>query len=105
MAAARIAAMSTALLFSTTRIRSQRFRRDFGGHSMISTVSPMPGRVVAVLVSSGDEVVAGQALLTIEAMKMEHQVVSPHAGVVGEVYVQPGQQLDGGQALLDVDPS
>ncbi|MDP2292901.1 MAG: biotin carboxylase N-terminal domain-containing protein [Actinomycetota bacterium] len=70
-----------------------------------STVSPMPGRVIAVLVATGDEVLAGQPLLTIEAMKMEHQVVSPHAGVVGEVFVQPGQQLDGGQPLLLVDPS
>ena len=68
-----------------------------------STVAPMPGKVVRLLVSAGDSVVAGQALLFIEAMKMEHQVVAPHDGVVTEVFVQTGQQLDGGQPLLKVD--
>ena len=70
-----------------------------------STVAPMPGKVVQLLVAVGDAVVAGQALLTLEAMKMEHQVVSPTAGVVAEVFVQPGQQLDGGQPLVKVDPA
>ncbi|MEQ1701641.1 MAG: biotin carboxylase N-terminal domain-containing protein, partial [Ilumatobacteraceae bacterium] len=58
-----------------------------------STVAPMPGRVVALLVAAGDTVVAGQPLLTLEAMKMEHQITSPHAGTVAEVYVQPGQPV------------
>ncbi|MDO8389921.1 MAG: biotin carboxylase N-terminal domain-containing protein [Actinomycetota bacterium] len=70
-----------------------------------STVSPMPGKVVRLLVAVGDTVDAGQGLLSIEAMKMEHLVVSPHSGVIAEVYVQAGQQLDGGQALLKVDPA
>ena len=70
-----------------------------------STVAPMPGRVIALLVAEGDTVVAGQGLLTMEAMKMEHRITSPHAGTVGEVYVRAGQQLDGGQPLLRVDPS
>jgi biotin carboxyl carrier protein len=70
-----------------------------------STVSPMPGRVVRLLVSTGDVVVPGQPLLTLEAMKMEHEVQSPHAGTVGEIFVQAGQQLDSGQPLLKVDPS
>jgi propionyl-CoA carboxylase alpha chain len=69
-----------------------------------STVAPMPGRVVAVFVAAGDQVAAGQPLLTLEAMKMEHQIVAPHAGTVAEVHVHPGQQLDGGQPLLKVDP-
>lgn len=65
----------------------------------------MPGRVIALLVAVGDTVVAGQPLLTMEAMKMEHQIVSPHPGIIGEVYIQPGQQLDSGQPLLTVDPA
>jgi len=68
-----------------------------------STVAPMPGKVISLLVTAGDTVAAGQPLLTMEAMKMEHQVVSPHAGVVTEVYVHVGQQLDGGQPLLKVN--
>ena len=70
-----------------------------------STVAPMPGKVVRVLVAVGDEVVAGQPLLTIEAMKMEHQVVAPSAGTVSEVFVETGQQLDSGQPLVKVDPT
>ena len=70
-----------------------------------STVSPMPGRVVKLLVAVGDVVVAGQPLLTLEAMKMEHQVQAPHAGTVAEIFVHAGQQLDGGQPLLKVDPA
>jgi len=70
-----------------------------------STVAPMPGRVVALLVAVGDVVVAGQPLLTIEAMKMEHRVQAPHAGTVAEIFVHAGQQLDGGQPLLKVDPT
>ena len=70
-----------------------------------STVAPMPGKVVRLLVAAGDTVAAGQPMLTIEAMKMEHQIVAPHAGTVVEVFVAAGQQLDHGQPLVKVDAS
>ena len=65
----------------------------------------MPGRVISILVAVGDIVAAGQPLLIMEAMKMEHQITSPHPGTVSEVFVQAGQQLDSGQPLVTVDPS
>ena len=68
-----------------------------------SLVAPMPGSVLRMLVAPGDVVVAGQAMLTMEAMKMEHTVVAPAAGTVVEVLVQPGQQLDGGQPLVRIE--
>ncbi len=68
-----------------------------------SLVAPMPGAVLRVLVEVGEQVVAGQAMLTMEAMKMEHTVVAPVAGTVAEVLVQPGQQLDGGQPLVRIE--
>jgi propionyl-CoA carboxylase alpha chain len=70
-----------------------------------STVAPMPGSILRVLVDVGAEVAAGQPLLAMEAMKMEHQVVSPVAGTVVEVFVQAGQQVDSGQPLVRIESS
>ena len=70
-----------------------------------STVAPMPGKVVRVDVEVGRSVAAGEALLVIEAMKMEHQIVAPVDGTVVEVFVQAGQQLDHGQPLVRVEPA
>jgi biotin carboxyl carrier protein len=64
-------------------------------------VSPMPGRVVRVLASPGEDVVAGQSLVVVEAMKMENELRSPRAGRVAEVAVREGQAVDAG-ALLAV---
>jgi len=65
----------------------------------------MPGSILRVAVGVGDVVVAGQPLLSMEAMKMEHQVVSPVAGVVAEVLVEAGQQVDSGQPLVRIESS
>jgi propionyl-CoA carboxylase alpha chain len=68
-----------------------------------SLVAPMPGNVLRVLVGSGDAVDAGQPLVVIEAMKMEHQVLAPVAGTVAIVHVTAGEQVDTGQALLQME--
>ena len=70
-----------------------------------STVAPMPGSILRVLVDVGDAVVVGQPLLAMEAMKMEHQVVSPATGTVVEVFVSSGQQVDSGQPLVRIESS
>ena len=67
-----------------------------------SLIAPMPGSVLRVLVDTGDIVEAGQAIVTIEAMKMEHQIVAPSTGRVAQIFVQPGQQLDTGQPLVRI---
>ena len=53
--------------------------------------SPMPGRVIKILVQAGDEVIAGQPVLVIEAMKMENELRAPRAGEVLEVPAREGQ--------------
>jgi biotin carboxyl carrier protein len=63
--------------------------------------APMPGRVVRVLEAPGADVVAGQGLVVIEAMKMENELRSPRAGRVREVAVREGQAVEAG-ALLAV---
>jgi acetyl-CoA/propionyl-CoA carboxylase biotin carboxyl carrier protein len=66
--------------------------------------SPMPGTVLVVRATTGAEVVAGQALFVVEAMKMEHTVVAPVDGVLAEVNVQAGQQVALDQTLAVVVP-
>ncbi|HEU5034935.1 MAG TPA: biotin carboxylase N-terminal domain-containing protein [Mycobacteriales bacterium] len=68
-----------------------------------SLVAPMPGSVVRVLTESGADVTAGQPLVVLEAMKMEHTVAAPADGVVSEVRVAPGQQVDAGAVLVVLD--
>jgi 3-methylcrotonyl-CoA carboxylase alpha subunit len=63
-------------------------------------VAPMPGKVVKVLVAAGDAVTAGQTLLVLEAMKMEHAVKSHEAGTVERLVVAEGDQVDGGALLI-----
>ena len=62
--------------------------------------APMPGAVVLVAVSVGEEVAAGQKLLTLEAMKMETTLHAERAGRVAEVLAQAGTSVDGGDLLI-----
>ncbi len=66
-------------------------------------VAPMPGTIVHVAVEEGDAVEAGQVLLTLEAMKMEHSVTAPVSGTVASVAVAVGQQVDQDATLAVVD--
>ncbi|MFG2922354.1 biotin carboxylase N-terminal domain-containing protein [Streptomyces sp. NPDC048305] len=65
--------------------------------------APMPGTVTVVKVAVGDEVVAGQSLLVVEAMKMEHVISAPHAGTVTELDVSAGSTVAMDQILAVVD--
>ncbi len=64
--------------------------------------TPLPGVVVAVAVISGQRVEAGDVLMVIEAMKMEHTITAPHAGVVQAVHFAPGDRVSEGSALLEL---
>ncbi|MFE5483643.1 biotin carboxylase N-terminal domain-containing protein [Streptomyces sp. NPDC056527] len=66
--------------------------------------APMPGTVTVVKVGVGDEVEAGQSLLVVEAMKMEHVISAPHAGTVTELDVTPGSTVAMDQILAVVTP-
>ncbi|HEY8024797.1 MAG TPA: acetyl/propionyl/methylcrotonyl-CoA carboxylase subunit alpha [Burkholderiaceae bacterium] len=62
--------------------------------------APMPGKIVAVLVSAGEAVEKGKPLLIMEAMKMEHTIAAPHAGTVSELLYAVGDQVAEGAQLL-----
>lgn len=76
--------------------------RGQGGAGTLA--APMPGTVTVVKVAVGDEVVAGQSLLVVEAMKMEHVISAPHAGTVTELDVTPGTTVAMDQVLAVVTP-
>ncbi|MFC4614239.1 biotin carboxylase N-terminal domain-containing protein [Cellulomonas algicola] len=73
------------------------------GPSAPEVRAPMPGVVVAVDVATGDEVVAGQPLLTIEAMKMEHRLAAPRDGVV-TLTVRPADRVQLDHVVATVTP-
>ncbi|MER6923391.1 biotin/lipoyl-containing protein, partial [Streptomyces spiralis] len=70
-----------------------------------SLTAPMPGTVTVVKVAVGDEVAAGQSLLVVEAMKMEHVISAPHAGTVTELDVTPGTTVAMDQVLAVIAPA
>jgi propionyl-CoA carboxylase alpha chain len=70
-----------------------------------SLLAPMPGTVVRVAVAEGDAVEAGQTVLVLEAMKMQHTVTAPQAGTVTRMSVQPGAQVAANEVLVVVEPS
>ncbi|WP_193604936.1 ATP-binding protein [Nocardioides dongkuii] len=70
-----------------------------------SLLAPMPGTVVKVAVGAGQQVEAGQPVLVLEAMKMQHTVSAPHAGTVTEISVSPGSQVASGEVLAVVEPA
>ncbi|WP_316527876.1 acetyl/propionyl/methylcrotonyl-CoA carboxylase subunit alpha [Kitasatospora brasiliensis] len=68
-------------------------------------LAPMPGTVVRVTAAVGDTVAAGQPLLVLEAMKMEHRVAAPADGTLVELRATPGQQIEPGTVLAVVRPA
>ncbi|MAA76375.1 MAG: 3-methylcrotonyl-CoA carboxylase [Salinisphaeraceae bacterium] len=66
--------------------------------------APMPGSVIELLVEQGSKVSQGDALLVMEAMKMEHTIYAPANGTVDEFLYQPGEQVDEGAELVSFTP-
>lgn len=66
-------------------------------------ISPMPGKVVNVLVSEGDIVKEGETVVIISAMKMESEYKAPKDGVVKKVHVKNEETIDGNQVLIELD--
>jgi 3-methylcrotonyl-CoA carboxylase alpha subunit len=65
--------------------------------------APMNGSIVRVLVEAGQAVDAGQALVVLEAMKMEHSIRAPHAGTVKALYCTEGELVSEGAALVELE--
>jgi biotin carboxyl carrier protein len=74
------------------------------GLAAAEITAPMPGKVLRILVTEGDAVVAGQALVVLEAMKMETALAAESEAVVKRVLVAPGQMVDHGARLIELSP-
>ena len=85
--------------------RTGRAAAEGGAHARgeQAVVAPMPGRVVRLLVASGDEVNARQPIVVVEAMKMENELRSPKAGRVKEVVVKAGESVEAGRVLAVIE--
>ena len=83
--------------------RTPRFVDPADAVASGSLLAPMPGTVVSVAVEAGQEVEAGQPVLVLEAMKMQHTVRAPGPGTVTEIDVKPGAQVAAGEVLAVVE--
>ncbi len=84
-----------------TELSADRIRTVAAGEADLR--SPMPGTVIAVHATLGAQVAAGEPLLVVEAMKMEHTIRAPHAGTVSELAVHAGQQVAVDEHLATVE--
>lgn len=66
-------------------------------------LSPMPGKILRLMVSAGDEIKKGDTLLIMEAMKMEHKVKASKNGKVLKVFYAEGEQVEGGIELVEME--
>jgi acetyl/propionyl-CoA carboxylase alpha subunit len=79
---------------------SDKGARPKARHRDQSTAAPMPGAVLKILVAPGDVVAKGAALLILEAMKMEHQIVAPLDGKIASVNCKEGELVQPGVELV-----
>ena len=71
---------------------------DEGGMS-----APMPGKILELLCSIGDQVETGQTLIVMEAMKMEHRIAANVSGTIAAIHHEVGEQVAAGATLIDID--
>lgn len=86
---------------SLSRLVSSRVTAKVGDPSQVG--APMPGMVVGIAVREGDKVAKGQKLLTLEAMKMQTEIVAEQAGKVARLLVVPGSQVERNDLILELD--
>ena len=68
-----------------------------------SLSSPMPGRIVKLLVKNGAKIVKGQDLLVVEAMKMENKIIAPFDGTIKEIFFTEGDQIEANIPLMEIE--
>lgn len=80
----------------------RRTGSSIGAEGPQEIVAPMPGKIVKVLVTEGDQVERDQGLLVIEAMKMQNELRAPRAGHVERIYLPEGRAVETGARLMRI---
>lgn len=83
-------------------LKRRRGDDEIGGAGMVKAL--MPGRIVRLNVTKGQQVRKGDSLLVLEAMKMENEIQAAADGTVDEIFVEAGQTVDGGAELVHIAP-
>jgi glutaconyl-CoA/methylmalonyl-CoA decarboxylase subunit gamma len=83
--------------------KETRITRTITKTTNVAVKSPLPGTIVSVLVNDGDPVKLGQKLLTMEAMKMENNVIAEKDGIVRSIKVKPGDSVLQNDVLLEIE--
>jgi biotin carboxyl carrier protein len=81
----------------------KRSRHAGNAHGHTSITAAMPGKIVRVLVAVGDQVVAGQGILVVEAMKMQNELKAPRDGRVTAIEVRENDSVNAGAALATIE--
>lgn len=76
--------------------------QGFSPESAITVESPMPGSIIDIAVSPGDNVKEGDVLVILEAMKMENEITAPRPGRVSRILVHVGDTVGSGQQLVEI---
>lgn len=79
---------------------TKSMKKPDSGKAQTKIEAPMPGLVIAVEISPGKTVSAGQGVVVLEAMKMQNELKAPRDGVVKEVFVKEGARVNGGDLLV-----
>jgi biotin carboxyl carrier protein len=78
-------------------------RHAAGSQGRMSLTAAMPGKIVRVLVAAGDEVVAGQGIMVVEAMKMQNEMKAPRDGRVMAIEVRENESVNAGAVLATIE--
>lgn len=89
--------------FTRPQEKQARTRQREAGRVSPEVRSPMPGKILQILVTEGAKVEAGQALVLLEAMKMENTLAAEGAARVKKIHVIPGDLVDLGQLLVELE--
>ncbi|MGZ3772497.1 MAG: acetyl-CoA carboxylase biotin carboxyl carrier protein subunit [Pseudobdellovibrionaceae bacterium] len=93
-------------VFTVDAATGKKSRKKSGiGGSSDNVIAPMPGKVTKILLSAGATVVAGQAVLVMEAMKMEYTLKAEIAGTIDSIHCVVGEQVALGKSLIKIKPT